>query len=260
MVPGAPVGGALKHRSTGRAPGMAHDLEPSAPGGSPTGAVLFDVDGTLVDTNYLHVFTWMSAFHAVGSPVDGAAVHQAIGMGAPQLIERLLGPDTARRLGDQAKDQHTTRYRETFPLMRPFDGAAELLRRVAEQASVVLATSAGPDELSELLRVLDADDAITAVTGADDVDHAKPDPDLIEVALEKAKVPPTRAIMVGDTVWDIKAAGRVGLPCVAVTSGGIGRAELYEAGAVAVYQGVADLLQNLEQSPLRTVFESQTDR
>lgn len=238
---------------------MAHhcDLDPACD--PPAGAVLFDVDGTLVDTNYLHVFSWIGAFHAVGYPIDGVAVHRALGMGAPQLIERLLGSATARRVGDQVKDQHTTRYRETFPLMRPFDGAAELLRRVAGRAAVVLATSAGPEELSALRRVLDADDAISTVTAAADVDQAKPEPDLIEVALKRAKVPARRAVMVGDTVWDIEAAGRAGVPCVGVMSGGISRAELAEAGAVAVYQDVADLLQNLERSPLYAVFGVETD-
>jgi HAD superfamily hydrolase (TIGR01509 family) len=239
---------------------MAHDRLLGTAHVSPSGAVLFDVDGTLVDTNYLHVFSWMGAFHAVGYPVDGVAVHRAIGMGAPQLIERLVGSAAARRLADQVKDQHTIRYRETFPLMRPFDGAAGLLRRVAGRAAVVLATSAGPEELSALRRVLDADDAITTVTAAADVDQAKPEPDLIEVALEKARVPADRAVMVGDTVWDIEAAGRAGVACVGVMSGGISRAELSDAGAVAVYRDVADLLQNLERSPLEAVLAAESGR
>jgi len=103
--------------------------------------------------------------------------------------------------------------------------------------------------------VLEADDALTAVTGAGDVDAAKPEPGLVEVALEKAQVPAERAIFVGDTVWDIEAAGRAGVPCVAVLTGGISRSELSEAGAVAVYGSVAELLSCLERSPLHSVLD-----
>jgi HAD superfamily hydrolase (TIGR01509 family) len=220
---------------------------------SKTGAVLFDIDGTLVDTNYLHAYAWLGAFQAVGHPVDGAAIHRAIGMGSTQLLDRLLGADTAKQVGDRAKDEHKNRYRETFPLMRRFDGAAELLRTSAGRAKVVLASSASPEELDALCEVLGVDEALTAVTGAGDVDAAKPEPDLVEVALNKAQVAPGQAIFVGDTVWDVEAAGRAGLPCVAVMSGGMSRAELADAGAVAVYRDVAELLSCLELSPLRSV-------
>lgn len=213
-------------------------------------AVLFDVDGTLVDTNYLHVFAWIGAFHAVGHPVDSAAIHRAVGMGSSQLLDRLLGSDAARQVADQVKDADTLRYQETLPLMRTFDGARELLKVMAKQATVVLATSAQPEELSALRRVLDADSVITAITSAEDVEAAKPEPDLVEVALQKAGVPPEHAVFVGDTVWDIEASNRAGVPCVAVLSGGIGRAELEDAGAVAVYRDVAELLARLDASPL----------
>ncbi|MDQ1400853.1 MAG: hypothetical protein QOK20_2785 [Acidimicrobiaceae bacterium] len=218
------------------------------------GAVLFDVDGTLVDTNYLHVFAWLGAFQAIGHPVDGTDVHRAIGMGAPELLERLLGADTAERLGDQAKEEHTARYKETFPLMRRFEGAGELLRAVAERATVVLATSASPAELSALRETLDADGVVAAITSAEDVDAAKPRPDLVEVALERAGVPANRAVFVGDTVWDVEAAGRAGVPCVAVLTGGISRSELVDAGAIAVYRDTTELRQGLEKSALSKVF------
>jgi HAD superfamily hydrolase (TIGR01509 family) len=218
------------------------------------GAVLFDVDGTLVDTNYLHVFAWLGAFQAVGHAVDGTDVHRAIGMGASQLLERLLGPETAQRVGDRAQEEHRARYQETFPLMRRFEGAAELLHAVAGRATVVLATSASPAELSALRQTIDADDVISAITSAEDVEAAKPRPDLVEVALERAGVPASRAVFVGDTVWDIEAAGRAGVPCVAVLTGGISRSELVEAGAVAVYRDSTELLREIDESPLRKVF------
>jgi HAD superfamily hydrolase (TIGR01509 family) len=230
---------------------MSHD--PASPRPK-EGAVLFDVDGTLVDTNYLHVFAWVAAFQSVGHPVDSVAIHQAIGMGGGQLIERLIGPEAARQVGERAHDEHRRRYRETFGHLRRFEEAAELLRAVARQAVVVLATSANEEEVSALRRALDAEDAITAVTGGDDVGAAKPDPDVVAVALEKAAVPPDRAVFVGDTVWDVEAAGKAGLPCVAVLTGGICREALRDAGAVAVYADVAELLAAIDDSPLAAVF------
>jgi HAD superfamily hydrolase (TIGR01509 family) len=218
------------------------------------GAVLFDVDGTLIDTNYLHVFAWLGAFQAVGHPVEGSDVHRAIGMGAPQLLERLLGPETARRVGDAAREEHRARYKETFPLMRRFEGAGDLLRAVAARATVVLATSASPEELSALRETVDADDVIAAITSAEDVEAAKPQPDLVQVALERAGVPADRAVFVGDTVWDVEAARRAGVVCVALLTGGISRSELIEAGAVAVYRDTAELLRGLRESPLSQVF------
>jgi len=221
--------------------------------GNRHGAVLFDVDGTLVDSNYSHVVAWMAAFRAVGHPVDGADIHRAIGMGSAQLLDALLGGQ-ARELGEAAKAEHKERYGRNFEMLRPFDGARSLLHAVARRARVVLATSAGGGEVEALRAALDSDDAIWAVTGADDVEAAKPEPDLIQVALERAGVGPDEAVFVGDTVWDVEASAKAGVPCVAVLTGGISGAELRDAGAVAVYRGVAQLLEGLGTSPLRAVL------
>ena len=221
---------------------------------SSRGAVLFDVDGTLVDSNYLHVVAWMAAFREIGHPVDGADIHRAIGMGSAQLLDALLGEKLAAEKGDLAKEEHKVCYRRSFEMLRPFEGARRLLRMVARRADVVLATSASEEEVEALRAALDADDAIGAVTGADDVAAAKPEPDLILVALQRAGVGPDRAVFVGDTVWDIEACGQAGVPCVAVLTGGIGAAELRQAGAIAVYASVADLLEGIDESPLAAVF------
>ena len=209
-------------------------------------AVLFDVDGTLIDSNYLHVAAWIRAFHHVGHPVDGAAIHRAIGMGSSQLLERLLGEDLAGQVGDAVKEAHARHYRQDFEMLRPFAGARELVFAVARRARVVLATSASLEEVQALCATLDAGDAITAVTGGDDVAAAKPEPDLVAVALERAGVPADRAIFVGDTVWDVEAAARAGVPCLAVLTGGIGASELVAAGAAGVYGSVADLRDRLD--------------
>ena len=166
--------------------------------------VLFDVDGTLVDTNYLHVLAWRRVM---------------LDRGEPEI--------------------------------RAFPRAADLLRALhGRGVRVVLATSAEKSDLEALLEAIDAEDAIDAVTSAGEVEAAKPAPDLFCVALEEAGTKPEATVVVGDTVWDVKAAARAGLPCVAVLSGGISRAELADAGAVAIYDDVADLLENLDQSPL----------
>lgn len=214
------------------------------------GAVLFDIDGTLVDSNYLHVHAWVQAFHELGRPIDAWRVHRGIGMGSSLLLAELLGDD-AERLGDQAKDAHSRHYAELAHLQRPFDGARELVRAVAERgARTVLATSAGPDELEKLRAVLDLDDVLTGITSADDVEDAKPAPDLIHAALRIADVPASRAVMVGDTGYDVEAAARAGVPCVGLLTGGVGHAELMAAGAVAVFDDPRHLLRDLDASPL----------
>ncbi len=206
-------------------------------------AVLFDVDGTLIDSNYLHVAAWVRAFTEVGAPVDAWRIHRDIGMDSSRLLADLLD-DRADELGDAAKDGHARSYGESEELLRPFDGARDLLGALSERGiTVVLATSAPPDELTMLRRVLDADDAISAKTDADDVEEAKPDPGIVHVALERAGCAAGQALFVGDAVWDMQAAGRAGVACVGVLTGGVTRSELLEAGAREVYESVADIHQ-----------------
>ncbi|WP_158373353.1 HAD family hydrolase [Cellulosimicrobium cellulans] len=212
-------------------------------------AVLLDIDGTLVDSNFLHVHAWVQAFAEVGHPVDAWRVHRRIGMGSGRLIGELLGDD-ADRLGDDAKEQHTARYTELAGLLRPFDGARDLVRTLADRGvRVVLSTSAAPEELERLRATLDVDDLVQ-VTGAEDVDEAKPEPDLVHAALDLAGVPADRAVFVGDSVWDVEAAVRAGVPCIGVLSGGTSEAELRDAGATAVVEDVAALLRDLDATPV----------
>ncbi|MBD8057780.1 HAD family hydrolase [Cellulomonas sp. JH27-2] len=212
--------------------------------------VLLDVDGTLVDSNYLHVDAWVRAFRDVGLAVYGWRVHRAIGMGSTQLVDSLAGAD-ADRVRDAVNDAHSSHYADAADQLRAFDGARELVRALsARGARPVLATSASPDELERLRDVLDVEAELHAVTSAQDVEAAKPEPDLVQVALEAAGVEPSGAVFVGDTVWDVEAAKKAGVPCVAVLSGGIGADELRAAGAVAIYDDVAALLADLDASPL----------
>ncbi|WP_067479797.1 HAD family hydrolase [Actinomadura hibisca] len=216
-----------------------------------TDAVIFDVDGTLVDTDYLHAVAWWEAFRQHGHDVAMAEIHRAIGMGSDKLLDRLLPPDRDRDDDDPVRAAHLALYGQYWTRLRAFDGAADLLRRCAAQGSrVVLASSAGDTELRALRAALDADDAITAVTSSSDAEQSKPAPDIVNIALERAGVPPERAVFVGDAVWDVEACKKAGVRCVGVLSGGISRQELEEAGAVAVYQSTADILAHFDASPL----------
>lgn len=210
-----------------------------------TRAVLFDIDGTLIDSNYLHVESFMQAFEEVGVEMSAWRVHRAIGLDSSRLLEELLG-ERAQEIGDQVKEGHSRLYRELWPRLRRFDGARELLETLHERGiRVVLATSAPEDELEELLRVLDCDDVIHATTNGDDVETAKPEPDILGVALERAGVTADEALMVGDARWDAVAAGRAGIRMVGVRSGGISEGELRDAGALEVHDDVAALLRSL---------------
>ena len=213
-------------------------------------AVLFDIDGTLVDSNYLHIDAWERAFAAVGHPVDAWRIHRSIGMDSGKLLEALLG-DAADELGDAAKERHSEFYLQNTDRLRPFEGARELLAEAGRRGhQVVLATSAPENELEILLGVLDADPSIEAVTSAEDAETAKPDPTIIEKAVDKARVPVGSAVMVGDSVWDIVAAERAGVSSIGLLSGGFGRQELLDAGAKAVYEDVAELLRDIDGSLL----------
>ncbi|UGY94596.1 HAD family hydrolase [Streptomyces gobiensis] len=212
---------------------------------------LFDVDGTLVDNTYLHTVTWWEAFRQSGHTVPMARVHRAIGMGSDQLLDHLLGEDRDRDADDAINAAHAGLYAAYWPRLSPLKGAAELLRACAERGwTVVLASSASSSELTAMRLVIDAEDAIAEVMAADDVDASKPAPDLVNQALERSGALPGDAVFVGDTVWDVQACGRAGVPCLAVLTGGYSRGELHEAGAREVYRGPDEILARLDSSLL----------
>lgn len=217
---------------------------------TPPAAVLFDIDGTLVDSNYVHVAAWMQAFQSVDHHVDAWRIHAAIGMDGEKLLEELLGGE-AESLGEQVTQEHSRRYEMMAELLHPFDGARDLLRELsARGVKVVLATSAPPDELEMLRDLLEVEDAVETVTNAEDVETAKPQPDIVSVALERAGVDATEAVFVGDAIWDVKAANAAGVICIGVTSGGTHTAKLRDAGAAATYDSVKELLSGLDDSLL----------
>lgn len=212
-------------------------------------AAIFDVDGTLVDTNHLHVVTWWEAFRQGGHQIPMRDIHRAVGLGGGDLIEHLLGKDRDRDDDEQFVAAHHALYATYFERLPALAAAGDLLRELAGQGwTIVLATSASGAELAALRRAIDADDVILGAASADDVSDGKPAPDPVQQARELAGVPSERAVFVGDTVWDMKAAVRDGVTPVALLSGGIPRADLETAGAHAVYRDPADLLERLDTS------------
>ncbi|MEV3905706.1 HAD family hydrolase [Mycobacterium sp. NPDC050551] len=218
-------------------------------------AVLFDIDGTLIDSNYLHVHAWIRAFTEAGVDVEAWRIHRCIGMDGATLLESLAGDvddDTRKR----AKELHSKYYKETTGLLRMLPGTRDLLDRVkALGLQVVLATSAPEDELEILRDVLDSEDVVSAVTSSEDVETAKPKPDIVAVALEKAGVDADRAVFVGDAVWDIVACERAGVTAIGLLSGGVSREELENSGARAVFENPADLLAQIDRSPIATLTD-----
>ncbi|WP_042388504.1 HAD family hydrolase [Streptacidiphilus melanogenes] len=216
-----------------------------------TAAALFDVDGTLVDSSYLHTVTWWQALRQAGHLVPMARVHRAIGLGSAELLDHLLGVGRDRAGDGELDSAHQALYAVHWPSLEPLPGAAQVLRACAERGwTVVLATSAGAREVEVLRKVLDADDAIADQVHADQVDAAKPAPDLVEQALAQAGVDAGRAVFVGDTAWDVQAAHRAGVPCLGVLSGGWSRSELADAGAAQIYRDAGELAGFLDASLL----------
>jgi HAD superfamily hydrolase (TIGR01509 family) len=219
-------------------------------------AVLFDIDGTLVDTNYFHAVAWFQAFCQCGFQVAMVDVHRHVGEGADRLIDALL-PDRDAAVDDVLHAAHAQYYAGFYGLMKPFARAQELLREISHRgAEVVLATSASPKELQALRNALEVEDALATVTSSKDANSSKPDPDILQAALDETGVDASHAIMVGDTVWDIESAKKAGMPCVAVLTGGISRQALEEAGAVAIYDDVQDLLKGLDDSPIGELLKT----
>ncbi|MFD9353420.1 HAD family hydrolase [Streptomyces sp. NPDC060031] len=217
-------------------------------------AALFDVDGTLTDTNHLHVTAWWEALRQGGHQVPMHAIHRAVGLPGEDLLDHLLGEDRDHTGDDRMSAAHDTLYATYFDRLPALDASADLLRTLAGAGwKVLLVTSAKDSELGALRRAIDADDAITGTATSDDVEKGKPAPDPLLHALEMVQVPPGRAVFVGDTVWDMRAAVRAGVAGVALLCGGIPRGDLEEAGAAAVYRDPADLLARLGDSPFSRV-------
>jgi HAD superfamily hydrolase (TIGR01509 family) len=212
---------------------------------------ILDVDGTLIDTNYQHALAWFRAFarHEIVLPIW--RIHRHIGMGGDQVIAALTDEDTERERGDAIRDDEKQLYQEMIGEVRAMEGATELIDELRRRGHrVVLATSAKPEELDHYLEMLEASERADAWTSSEDVESTKPEPDLVQAALQKLGAGPEDAVMIGDTPWDVEAAKRAGVGTIAVLTGGFAAEELRDAGALAVYESVAELCGALHETAL----------
>lgn len=213
--------------------------------------VLFDVDGTLVDSAYIHTLAWWHAFRQHQHDVPMAAIHRCVGMGGDRLVDTLLPPDRDRGADSEILASHAAVFALSWPELRPFDGAKELLAQChAGGLAVALASSARQQDLAATRKALAADAFIHAATSSHDAKASKPAPDILVAALEAVGVAAADAVLVGDAVWDMQAAAALAIPALGVTCGGTSAAELRAAGAAEVYEGPRDLLENLQASAI----------
>jgi HAD superfamily hydrolase (TIGR01509 family) len=213
---------------------------------------VLDIDGTLVDTNYHHAIAWFRAFTHHGLVLPIWRIHRHIGMGGDQLVTALCGEEVEARLGDDIRDTEGDEYAQLIGEVRTMEGSRELIVSLKDRGHVVvLASSAKEDEVEAYIDLLDTREIADSWTTSADVESTKPAPDLVHAAMARVDSDPVDTVMVGDTPWDVKAAGRADVRTLAVVTGGFSEAELREAGAAAVYESVADLRDRLDETPLR---------
>jgi HAD superfamily hydrolase (TIGR01549 family) len=207
---------------------------------------VFDVDGTLVDSNYQHVLAWHRAFLRYDAPQPLWQIHRHLGMGGDKLVTAVAGAAVEEAHGEAIRQRWKHEFDELIGEVVAVSAATQLLTAVKESgATLVLASSGKPDHVEHFVDLLGARDLADAWTTSEDVEDTKPDPDVLAVALER--VGSTAAVTFGDSTWDAEAAGRLGLPAVAVRTGGFGVDELRAAGAVEVFDSLTDLVADLER-------------
>ncbi len=212
--------------------------------------VLLDLDGTLVDSVYQHTAAWRAAFRDVGVDVASHRLHRSIGMGGDRLVAAVAGESVENAVGDDVRARHKERLDERFHEIVATDGAAELLEELRTRGFTLVLASSADKELSE--RLLDLVEGGAALlhdrVAGGEAEESKPAPHLLEVAL--GSIDAERAVMLGDTVWDVESAARAGVACIALRTGGISTAELLEAGAASVHDTPRDLLEHLDETLL----------
>ncbi len=207
---------------------------------------LFDVDGTLVDTNYHHALAWFRAFRRYDVTPALWRIHRAIGMGGDKLVGHVAGDEIEHRHGDDIRAAWSEEYAQLLPQVQPFAGARPLLVATRERGlSLVLASSGPRDHVEHYLDLLDAREVVDAWTTSEDAEESKPAPDLVKTALTKAG--DGASVMIGDSTWDCEAAGRAGIAAYAVRTGGFSVEELRSAGAQKVYNSLEKLHDDLDQ-------------
>ena len=208
-------------------------------------AILFDIDGTLIDSTYHHAVAWQRAFDTLGLPIPLWQIHRTVGMGGDKLVGQVAGTSVEERQGDDLRKRWRKEYSELRAEVRPLPGASELICQLASQGyHVALASSGDPEFSREAVDLLDIADHVELLTTSADVEASKPEPDLLRATLSQLDGV-DHAVMVGDTPYDVESARRAGLQCVCLRSGGYGEAELRDAGTPLVVGSPQDL-QDLE--------------
>ncbi|MGE0445956.1 MAG: HAD family hydrolase [Vicinamibacterales bacterium] len=211
--------------------------------------VLLDVDGTLVDSNDAHARAWVQAFEDEGIAVEYEAVRRCIGMGGDKLMPAVSSIEESTPTGQRIAARRREIFKGFLPTLKPFPEAGALVAALVEAGyRCVAASSAKRDELSALLHLAGADSLLHAATSSDDADESTPDPDIVHAAMARAGVTPAEAVMIGDTPYDVEAAGRARVPAIAFRCGGWRDTDL--RGAIAIYNGPWDLLRQFDASPL----------
>ena len=216
-------------------------------------AVIFDIDGTLIDSVDAHARAWQEALGEFGYAVPFADVRHQIGKGGDQLMPVFVPPGDLERIGEALEQRRGQLFKAKYlATLRPFPAVRTLVEHIlAAGQRVALASSAKADEVDAYKRIAGIDDLIAHDTSSDDAERSKPHPDIFQAALAKlGDLPPSHAIVVGDTPYDAQAAGKAGLAAVGVLCGGFPESELRAAGCCAIYRDPADLLAGFEHSPL----------
>lgn len=211
------------------------------PGQHP-GTVLLDVDGTLVDSVYLHVRAWATAFHRVGHLVPSHVVHAAIGMGGDRLVAHVTNDATEHALGDTIRETHLELFRASLDEVRPTRGAAELVQELRHRGhELAVASSADPSLTDDLLIIAGVDGLLSHVVHSGDVEASKPHPEVAEKAASRGDQ--STLLMIGDAPWDARAADDAGIRCVGVRTGGFSDQVLLDAGMVRVLEDPSEVLE-----------------
>jgi HAD superfamily hydrolase (TIGR01509 family) len=218
-------------------------------------ALIFDLDGTLVDTVYGHVFAWQRVLGEAGIHIDGWKIHRLIGMSGGLLVQavaRQVGHDLPTEQVEALQKRHGVVYKELLPNRRPLPGAVDLLRHLRDaRIAFAIATSGKREDVTPSLAALSVPPDVIVVDRSD-VARAKPEPDLFLAGQKRLKVTADECYVIGDSVWDLLAARRAGMLGVGLLSGGYGEQELAQAGAYRVYEDPADLLSSIYQLGLRS--------
>ena len=215
-------------------------------------AVIFDIDGTLIDSVDLHARAWQEIFLRYGVKTDFRAVREQIGKGGDKLMRVFLSEEQIKRWGKQIEKERTELFkRQYLPHVKPFPQLRDLFERLRkDETAIALATSAKDDELRAYKKITGIGPYLSAKTSSDDVAHSKPDPDIFRAARKKLGIDPRHIIAVGDTPYDAESAGKAGMATIGLLCGGSDPAKLRAAGCVALYRDPADLLMNYDTSPL----------